>query len=749
MPSFAAVAPNGGALVPLQQQGSDSSDSSTAAVLHTVYHRVQGAPRILVSWGHGNCLRLSYLQQQHKPENESNPNGIQPAVAKGNGGGKVVEIELGKKDENQTLAEKRRIAYASVQAFAYLQSQQLMQIEAPSRAYGTDWWQHVLEYSHNISAALGPSGAPPGSASDVSSDPSKARLICYYQLTTVKAIWDFLEVFYVDKNAASWLPERLVDWLASYDGVLSSATLFSKLANLQHKLLNLRFPEDDEEYWDGIASALAVGWLDIVVNLLRMHGSYQHDQIDNRAVENGLVETIAVLISKMPRLRPSLPPGSPGQAFNFKPEFTKAWERWRSQVAKLDASTYWGECNHPETLRGLKKLVKILLGSIDDLLAATSHWIELLVAHLLHVQPFSKVSEGLASYAIKCMESRMSSNIDESASTEDRLQELMLAILGDDTEVVIAECSRLFDPWFMAHMIELLTAKSKYAQTLLREEQHTLGGISLEELHRLFYSQVLSSHQLTWQLAPVYLSACPRQGLGMLETLLIKQPVSNSDRLALKVLEVTRLYDLKAVATTIHRVVGVHHWKHGHKGAGIAWLQQAHDDSRLSAIADELLASYSSKISGCSLQNLEGLVELLGPELHAMQGLSFLHRYSEFKAGLQAIQQLRAKNPDPQKLADTGRQAADSLLQLLKPQVTPERFWLPILHDSVELLEWPEQPLLNVSETHLLLSRLQELLLSKVRGDLEGINPQDLTRLPLERVRLALATNLGRAMLQE
>lgn len=35
-----------------------------------------------------------------------------------------------------------------------------------------------------------------------------------YQLTTVKAIWDFLEVFYVDKNAASWLPERLVDWLA-------------------------------------------------------------------------------------------------------------------------------------------------------------------------------------------------------------------------------------------------------------------------------------------------------------------------------------------------------------------------------------------------------------------------------------------------------------------------------------------------------------------------------------------------------
>lgn len=45
-------------------------------------------------------------------------------------------------------------------------------------------------------------------------------------------------------------------------------------------------------------------------------------------VENGLVETVAVLISKMPRLRPSLPPGSAGQAHSFKPEFSRV--RWSS-----------------------------------------------------------------------------------------------------------------------------------------------------------------------------------------------------------------------------------------------------------------------------------------------------------------------------------------------------------------------------------------------------------------------------------
>ena len=40
-------------------------------------------------------------------------------------------------------------------------------------------------------------------------------------------------------------------------------------------------------------------------------------------VENGLVETVIVLISRMPRLRPTLLTDAPGQVFDFKPEFSK------------------------------------------------------------------------------------------------------------------------------------------------------------------------------------------------------------------------------------------------------------------------------------------------------------------------------------------------------------------------------------------------------------------------------------------
>lgn len=50
----------------------------------------------------------------------------------------------------------------------------------------------------------------------------------------------------------------------------------------------------------------------------------------------------------------------------------------------------------------------------------------------------------------------------------------------------------------VTHAIELLTADNVQADFLLHEERYNLGGISIEELHRIVYAQVLSSHALTW-----------------------------------------------------------------------------------------------------------------------------------------------------------------------------------------------------------------------------------------------------------
>lgn len=99
----------------------------------------------------------------------------------------------------------------------------------------------------------------------------------------------------------------------------------------------------------------------------------------------------------------------------------------------------------------------------------------------------------------------------------------------------------------------------------------------------------------------------------------------------------------------------MHHWKHGRKGSGIFWLQQARDEHCLKVISQQLFDSvgkslsdeslkvnifskpYSKHTSLCicpfmlfhafDMQQWEGLVELLGSDSQISGGLDFLHKY--------------------------------------------------------------------------------------------------------------------------
>lgn len=65
---------------------------------------------------------------------------------------------------------------------------------------------------------------------------------------------------------------------------------------------------------------------------------------------------------------------------------------------------------------------------------------------------------------------------------------------------------------------------------------------------------------------------------------------------------------------------------------------------------------------------------------------------------------------------------------------------------QLKLLNWKDRPLFSVSQTNLLLNKLQELSLARLRPDfIEAELPSQ----SLNSVRLALAMNLGRAILEE
>ena len=65
---------------------------------------------------------------------------------------------------------------------------------------------------------------------------------------------------------------------------------------------------------------------------------------------------------------------------------------------------------------------------------------------------------------------------------------------------------------------------------------------------------------------------------------------------------------------------------------------------------------------------------------------------------------------------------------------------------QLKLLNWQESPLLSVPQTNLLLNKLQDLSIARVRPDYVEV---ELPKEALSSVRLALATNLGRAILEE
>lgn len=628
----------------------------------------------------------------------------------------------------------RKIAYGSVTPFALLQSRKnsmasLSRMSSDSPPYNAEWSDHIMEYSKEISSLLGnPMSDPPSLFED-----PKAVLKKGEEPTCLKGAWELIEMFYADKQSQTWISERLIDWLADYDSLFSGThqTVHLKVAEFQKDLVTLQTIENDPKYWEVLASTLAVGWLDTVEKLLRLHGSYQLDQLGTRETENGLVETVAVLISKMPRMRPSTPAGKLGECYPSKPDFMKAWEKWRAQITKLDCSAYWFQCEHQQTREGLKNILQIMLGNATALSNATFNWLELFVSHSLYLRPFTMGLESMYNLSQKCMQIKP-------ISRSHKLLTLLFGIFGENVEVVIAECSRSFGPWMMAHAIELLTSESAQAEILLHKEQPKLGGISLEELHRLVYAEVLSSHALTWQIAPIYLTSCVKLGINLLENLLYKQPVQ-WHQVLLKSLEICRLYELNNVTSNLMKIAGVHYWKHGKKGSAIFWLQQARDEVRLNRIAKLLFHFVGKSVSDEGFKQWEGLIELLGSEPRTASGLEFLNRYRDFR---RCLLQVEGNNTS----TDAARKAAEALISLMRNPSTPQQFWLPLLHDSLKLLNWREHPVFNVSQTNLLLGKLQELSMAKLRLDFVESN---LPNEALGSVRLALATNLGRAILEE
>ncbi|EPS63372.1 hypothetical protein M569_11413, partial [Genlisea aurea] len=226
-------------------------------------------PRLSLAWGRGNTLRVSFLESEECGSGQDQISG-----------GEVVEVNLSNVDGGDVSdAQWRRIAYGSVAPFAMLQSRKN---SVNTSKYEKDRWDHVIQYSKEISSLLSSSDPPVTPAIE---DPMMI-LNKVEEPTALKAAWELLVFFYVEKQSKTWIPERLLDWLAEFDCLFSGSlpTVHGKLVDFQEEVVAIKAVENDPKYWEVMSAALAVGWLDVVVKLLRMHGSYFYDQLGTREV---------------------------------------------------------------------------------------------------------------------------------------------------------------------------------------------------------------------------------------------------------------------------------------------------------------------------------------------------------------------------------------------------------------------------------------------------------------------------------
>ncbi|KAM0856201.1 hypothetical protein ACQ4PT_049268 [Festuca glaucescens] len=207
------LADSGGAIVPFS---GERNHAAPPPPVRPIRHGV--APpifRVFVSWSSGNLLQVACLRPPG-PE-EAGGRGAEEVA------GSVVEVNLAvasgsaEVEEEIDEAEMRRIEYGSVPAFALLQSRKnaLADAAAMQRMHSVsehaEWWQYVLQYSKTIGKLLG----SPDSLPVLMIEDPRAILKVRERPTSLKAAWELLEIFYVDKNLHSWLPERLVDWITT------------------------------------------------------------------------------------------------------------------------------------------------------------------------------------------------------------------------------------------------------------------------------------------------------------------------------------------------------------------------------------------------------------------------------------------------------------------------------------------------------------------------------------------------------
>ena len=585
-----------------------------------------------------------------------------------------------------------------------------------------------------------------------------------------KEVWELLEAYVVRPRQA--------------EGVV--AGLFAHWARKASRPLGL--PQDDRvakalleqnaealeavgsvpAYWEALQHLLAVGSFALATDALKLM-LVTYRQSPERALLEPLLaalESLQVLLQGFPVLA-GLDDEDAGWATCVcysVDEFGHQRGKWLHGCRLLQGDEeVWHSCRRisAEAAEGLRGCVAILMGDEARLFAATSNWLDFLAGLLLHVHPTVTTRVEMRQLGEYCIVKK-----DQPLRDLDRL---ILNVIDVDLEEAMARCSKLFSPWFVAHVADMMEGARppNHAADMLRRPMDD-GLADLGEKYCVDLAEALMPHHSTWPVALDYLQHCAVSGKALIDRLLLHAPLDVGDAAAAaKAVGRAERLGRPHVARALCRAIGARHWRAGELGAAIWWLRRADDQPRLELLAASLTAEVEGALlgggaaaaaaAGPELARLESLMASLADDPEDAGGeaaaagsdaeeaavaagadaLSFLKQLRRLQTSLAAM---AASAAGGEARARAERGAKRAVLRLLAPGVCPPRLWVPILFHAIPLLD-AAAPVFTAAETEGLLQQLYRVV--GVAGPAAG----SAQAVQLAAVQLAVMRNLSRATL--
>ncbi|KAI6658865.1 Nuclear pore complex protein Nup85 isoform X2 [Oopsacas minuta] len=384
----------------------------------------------------------------------------------------------------------------------------------------------------------------------------------------------------------------------------------------------------------------------------------------------------------------------------------------------------------------IEQLAKLMSGNRDTFehipLSSCPRWIDMLVGLLLYCHPFGEA------FSTELMELVRYAYISFNAS--DEIDKILLNLFTSSLLDFFQLLCKIEPSWCLAaHLADLFTLagyqdiNSRFYPKCESSEEDELR---LNEHIMLGYASSLMNNPLFWTSGADYLIyACPSLGHTTLTTYLERIGAGSNSETSTKVVAICEKYNIKNTLSIVSKIQTRVSLRLGDIPQAINWSLLVDDDKFSKYLVRKYLFHYM--MEGCMQYLFD--IRKFSSRIFFGEDFAFLLKYSEFHF-----------------LYSTGDvcNSAKLLASIIRSEVAPRGFWIPLFFDMLPLLEL-EECLFSEDDTYEMMRVLQEVSLSYANNtfNIPGIHQERKTGIIINNkfniLRLALTRSLSKPLISD